>query len=289
MDMKLATRPSRTGDSKGGDTRSYLMGYSPGEFARLEAQGAFLRDLTEDVLRRAGVGPGMRVLDLGCGVGDVSLLAAELVGASGEVVGVDRSAAAIELARRRAADTLRNRTRFAVSEIDAFATDERFDAVIGRFVLMYLPDPAATLRRLCRMLHPGGIVAFHEIVMPLARSVPEGKLYRQCFDWVLEAFARSGFEPDMGSKLFATFRDADLPAPEMIFSGRAEGGPRSFAYDHLATSLRSLLPVLERFGIATAAELDPDTLAERLRQEALESRACIVPPPLIGAWARVPT
>ena len=58
----------------------YPLGYSETEFKRLERQGAFLRDLTEDVLRRAGLAAGMHVLDVGCGVGDVSLLAATLVG-----------------------------------------------------------------------------------------------------------------------------------------------------------------------------------------------------------------
>jgi hypothetical protein len=56
---------------------TYALGYSESEFKRLESQGVFFRDLTEDVLCRAGVVSGMRVLDVGCGVGDVSLLAGE--------------------------------------------------------------------------------------------------------------------------------------------------------------------------------------------------------------------
>ena len=55
---------------------AYALGYSDDEFRRLERQGDYYRDLTEDVLVRAGIGPGMRVLDLGCGVGDVALIAA---------------------------------------------------------------------------------------------------------------------------------------------------------------------------------------------------------------------
>jgi hypothetical protein len=58
---------------------TYALGYSESELKRLESQGAFFRDLTEDLLRRSGVVSGMRVLDIGCGVGDVSLLAGELV------------------------------------------------------------------------------------------------------------------------------------------------------------------------------------------------------------------
>jgi 2-polyprenyl-3-methyl-5-hydroxy-6-metoxy-1,4-benzoquinol methylase len=81
----------------------YALGYSEREFRRLRFQGEFFRDVTEDVFRRAGLGPGMRVLDIGCGVGDVSLLAAEMVGPSGEILGLDRSPEAIAVARSRAA------------------------------------------------------------------------------------------------------------------------------------------------------------------------------------------
>jgi ubiquinone/menaquinone biosynthesis C-methylase UbiE len=65
-------------------------------------QATILRPFTERLLRNAEIGPGMRVLDLGCGPGDVSMLAAELVGPSGSVVGIDRSPQVIALARTRA-------------------------------------------------------------------------------------------------------------------------------------------------------------------------------------------
>jgi cyclopropane fatty-acyl-phospholipid synthase-like methyltransferase len=80
---------------------SYPLGYTEDEARRLAAQAVFFEDLTRDVLRRAGIGLGMQVLDLGCGVGDVSLLAADMVGAAGTVLGIDRNASSIETARRR--------------------------------------------------------------------------------------------------------------------------------------------------------------------------------------------
>jgi trans-aconitate methyltransferase len=77
------------------------------------------------------------------------------------VIGVDRSARAIDLAQRRAAAAGRNnRVRFVTADLDTFTPDEPCDAVIGRLVLMYLRDPAATLRRLCAHLRPGGVIAF---------------------------------------------------------------------------------------------------------------------------------
>ena len=72
----------------------------------------------------------------------------------------------------------------------------------------------------------------------------------------------------------------------MIVAGRVEGGPDSPVYDWLAATLRSLLPMAERLGVVTAAEVEIDTLAERLRKEAIHHTACVMPPPLIGGWTR---
>lgn len=271
-----------------GAAHGYPLHDGQDEFKRLERQAAFFRDLTEDVLRRASIDAGMRVLDVGCGVGDVSLLLARRVGASGLVVGVDRSAEAIAVAQRRASAAGYHWMRFAVSDLDSFATGATFHAVTGRLVLMYMADPVAILRRLSRHLCPGGVVAMQEMAMPLARSVPEGPLYGRCRGWILETFERTGIELDMGSRLFAVFRAAGLPEPRLIAAARVEGGADSPIYDYMAGTLSSLLPAMERLGVATAAEVGVDTLAARLREEAVELGACLMAPPLIGAWARQP-
>lgn len=269
-----------------GAAPAYALGYSDAEFRRLEQQGAFFRDLTEDVMRRAGIKTGQRVLDVGCGVGDVSLLVGELVGPTGTVLGIDRSADGIEVARRRAAAAGLSWVSFETAELDDFATTQRFDAIVGRLVLAYLPDPVHTLRHLTGFLSDGGIVAFQEVALPLIRCVPPTPLFTQCSRWVTDTFAAAGFDIDMGGKLFAAFTAAGLPPPQMITGGRAAGGPDSPIYDYTTGMLRSLLPMAERCGIATAAEIGIDTLAERLRQETLAHRGCIMLPPLVGAWTR---
>ena len=81
---------------------SFVLDHSAGERARLDDQGVLLRPFTERLLRDAGIGPGMTVLDVGCGTGDVTFLAASLVGPSGAVVGVDQSGPVLEPARARA-------------------------------------------------------------------------------------------------------------------------------------------------------------------------------------------
>lgn len=268
------------------DPRPYALGYSEGEFRRLERQGEHYRELTEQLLVSAGIGPGMRVLDVGCGVGDVSLIAARLVGPSGSVLGIDRSQEAIDIAARRTAIAARDRwVRFSATEIGDHLPEGRFDAVIGRLILMYLPDPAAALRRFATCLEPGGILAFQEIAIAQARTVPEMPLFRKCLGWIIETFDRSGFEANMGDRLYRTFLDAGFVAPRMIAGARVEGGPDSFAYDYVTQTVQSLLPAGVRVGSMTRAEVGIDSLTDRLRDEALRHSACVVLPTLIGAWA----
>jgi ubiquinone/menaquinone biosynthesis C-methylase UbiE len=266
----------------------YALGYSEREFKRLEFQSEFLRDSTENLLRRAGLAPGMHVLDIGCGVGDVSLLAGELVGPTGAVLGIDRSEQGLDMARRRAAAAGYRHLAFRACELDMLSTERTFDAVIGRLILGYLPDPAGTLRRLRQMMRSGGVFAFQEMALYFARGFPDGPHLHRCCQWLTETLGRAGFDVDMGGKLFAAFLAAGLPAPQLLPSTRVEGGPHSRAYDYLAETMRSLLPMAERTGVATAAEVDIDSLAERLRQEVVESNGVIVLPLMIGAWARLP-
>ena len=80
----------------------YPLGYSPEESQRLAEQAALVSKFTSDTLQRAGLAPGMDVLDIGCGVGDVAMLAAEIVGEAGSVLGIDRAASSVETARQRA-------------------------------------------------------------------------------------------------------------------------------------------------------------------------------------------
>jgi ubiquinone/menaquinone biosynthesis C-methylase UbiE len=263
----------------------YALGYTEGEFRRLELQSQLLRGLTEDLFRRAGINLGMRVLDIGCGVGDVSLLLGELVGLSGAVLGVDRSADGVALARRRAAATGFDHLRFECAELDAFSTQDKFDAIVGRLILAYMPDPAALLRSLRSHFRPGGIIIFQEALVTDCRCIPDGPQFHQCLRWIFDTFERAGFDLDMGGKLFATFVEAGLPAPQMIGASQLEAGAQSSVYEWLTETLRSLLPMAVRHGVTTAAEANIETMAERLRIESTASNASIVMP-LVGAWVR---
>jgi SAM-dependent methyltransferase len=270
------------------ESGNYPLGYSEDEARRLASQAAFLEDLTADVLRRAGIESGMKVLDLGCGVGDVSVLAASMVGNSGAVLGIDRAVSSIEMARRRVAILGTLQVRFETAELDAFDSVEKFDAVIGRLVLLYQPDPTSLLLRLRKFLQPNAIIAFQEMDMETVSQVPTSETFTRVRSWILGGFKAGGTELNMGSKLLPTFLSAGLPRPTMIAASRVESGPGSKVYAILAQIVQSLLPLIERAGAATVDEVAVGTLAERLRQDALANESVTFWPRLVGAWSRLP-
>jgi ubiquinone/menaquinone biosynthesis C-methylase UbiE len=266
----------------------YALGHNHDELQRLIGQSRFLGELTEELLRAAGIRPGMRVLDVGCGAGDVSFLAASLVGRDGSVVGVDRAAEAIALAKRRALDAGLANVSFVTQELQELATDARFDAIIGRLVLMYFPQPHVLLRRLLELLNPGGIVAFHEFDVTRATSEPHVPLLERSATRVVEALRCGHADPRMGLRLAQTFREAQLPTPRMIAHARVGTFADAALFLQLAGITRTLLPVMEKHGIATAAEVDVDTLAERLQRAVQAADATVVAPLFVGAWAHKP-
>jgi protein-L-isoaspartate O-methyltransferase len=265
--------------------QSYVLGHGSDEHRRLMLQSRFVGELTEIVFARAGLGEGMHVLDVGCGVGDVSLLAAAFVGPGGSVLGIDQAPESVAVARERAKAAGLDNVRFETAQLESFRSDERFDALVGRLVLLYLKDPSATLRELAAHVRPGGVVAFHEMEMTTARCVPASPLWTDCGRWIVEAFTRAGVETSMGSRLYPLFRQAGLPAPEMLSGGRVEGSPESQIFEWFAETIRSLLPMIEKTGVATREEIGVDTLAERLRAEVVGKGAVVHAPLFVGAWA----
>jgi ubiquinone/menaquinone biosynthesis C-methylase UbiE len=131
------------------NTSQYAFADRVHEQRRLASQAEEFDPLTERVFRAAGVAVGMRVLDLGSGTGDVAIFVSRLAGPEGEVVGVERDPNAVASATARVAQARISNVRFIQGDaqtLDGLA--DRFDAAVGRLVLMYLPDPAAALRRI---------------------------------------------------------------------------------------------------------------------------------------------
>jgi SAM-dependent methyltransferase len=276
------------------DARSdpgYPLRRSQEEYERLSQQAAFLAGTTERLFRAAGIAPGMRVLDVGSGAGDVAILVAELVGPEGQVVGVESDRAALHTARGRIQSLGLSNVTLVEGDARTVDLDGVFDAVVGRLVLMYLADPIAALRRLVLWVRPGGLVTFQEFDFNptiTSLSLPDETLWNHVGGLVIETFARAGTRMRMGRHLFGAFRGAGLGAPTMRDES-VVGGGRDFAgYEWLAGVARSLAPMMAKSGIADVSDLSLDTLADRLRDDTVASDAVVWTPSLVGAYTRTP-
>ena len=268
---------------------TYALGRTAEEHRRLEQQAALFRPITERFFRAAGVGPGMRVLDVGSGAGDVAFLAAELVGPAGEVVGVDADGSALRTARERARLLGLSNVTFLEGDIRTADPGRDFDAAVGRLVLLYFADPVEALAAILAHVRKGGLVAFQEVDMdPAITSVsyPEDSLWTETGKTIVRVFEGAGVHLRMGRKLLQTFLRAGLSVPALMVESATGAGPDFLGYAWLADTLRSLTPLAEKLGIANAADLGLDSLADRLREEAVSRELMVWTGPLVGASAR---
>src|ERR1700753_1602246 len=111
------------------DQPAYVMGYTDHERSRLVMQSLVQQPLLDGLLSRAGISTGMRVLDFGCGVGDVSFTAARLVGRTGNIIGGDRDREALAIARSRAREQGLDNIEFVCADIGEYQTTLPVDAV----------------------------------------------------------------------------------------------------------------------------------------------------------------
>jgi ubiquinone/menaquinone biosynthesis C-methylase UbiE len=265
---------------------SYVLGHSEHEIARLMRQAKLVNPMTRRYFKRAGIGPGMRVLDLGSGAGDTAILAGELVVPTGQVVGIDRSATALATARSRAKDRSLRHVDFLEGEPAAMTFDRPFDALVGRYVLMFQPDPVAVLRDALKHVKPGGIVVFHEVDWKSVRTYPSVPLWEEASRWITECAARSGADCRMGIKLHATYLAAGLPAPDIGLETLIGTGEDLERIRFITEIAETMAPRIQELGIASAEEMDLATLDQRIAAQALASNGVLVGRAEIGAWCR---
>ncbi len=266
--------------------QTYSLGNTDAEHERLARQALLFNPLTERVIRAAGIRPGHRVLDLGSGAGDVALLLASVVGPSGAVLGVERHADSIVRARARVADAGLANVTFVQGDVADIADGlAPFDAAFGRWILMFVPDPAGVVRAASRRVRSGGAVAFHEVSWELCSSHQSGlPLTGAAVRLITATFAKTGGNIEMGFGLPRVFRSAGLPRPSLhmeTITGREE----TFG-EWVASVIRSLSPHID--GAALAAVGDLQTLPARMFAEMTQADAVIAWPSMIGAWTVKP-
>ena len=265
----------------------YVMGHTDRERRRLALQTSILNPLTDSFLRRAGISAGMSVLELGCGIGEVSLIAARLVGPHGRLHGIDLDPAALETARTRISSAGHDHVTFQNVDVAEHVPSEPYDAVIGRHILIHTKDALAILKKAVAMVRDGGVVAFQEYDLSrVPTGYPELPLMFKAEGQIIEFFRRAVSRPDIGIQLFHLMQEAGLPPPECRAECIMDGGPHSPVYEWVAETVISLSDKFGALGMAPLENADGASLAGQLREEALQKRGVVIAPMMIGAFAR---
>jgi SAM-dependent methyltransferase len=215
-------------------------------------RAAVLGEATERLLEAAGLRPGLRVLDLGAGAGEQSILAARRVGPNGSVLAVDVSARKLEAAARAAReaglDGIIATQTADISTLDL--GDRRFDVAISRLGIMFMPDATAGLSRVHRALVPGARLA------ALVWSAPERNPYMSTSIEVVRDMGR------LPQSRPTVLRAMSLGAPGVLeqalgTAGFRDVGVQPVAFERHFSSLDETLELL-RTGSSAQAEVMRD-------------------------------
>jgi SAM-dependent methyltransferase len=261
----------------------YVLATGEAAAYRLRILHALYGEGTRRLLLDAGLRRGMRVADLGCGIGTVTALLAKLVGPEGEVVGIDRSPAQLAQASERSSRSSANVRYVEASATDTGLPPESFDLVYCRFLLLHLPEPERALREMWALLEPGGIVVCEDGDLTSAGSEPPSAL-RAFADLFGRLGPKRGVDYTLGHRLFHLVRSAGFPEPEITFNQPvvARGEKKRL----LELSVAEAAPALIDAGLITAEELE-HTLVEMSRLAADESVLAVMPR-MAQVWARKP-
>lgn len=254
------------------------------EISRLDAQAGAIAGSTEALLRAAGIGGAMRVLDLGTGLGHVAFQLAGLLDPGGSVLGVDQSERLLEIAERRRVAAGADSFRFLHADARAFSASEPFDAVVARLLLFHLPDREQVLRRQLETLRPGGTMVVIEFDIGASRAEPQVPLIETVHVWIEAAFRSAGADPRIGAHAGqllrrAGFTDVSTFGIQAYFAPNDPAGPLL-----LAGVARSLATRIVAEGVADEAELGLETLQERITDQVRAHDAVMLPPAVVGAW-----
>jgi SAM-dependent methyltransferase len=264
------------------DDQHYLIRGGSAGRERLRVLGRAMQPTTSALLERAGVGTGLRCLDVGCGGGDVTRDLARLVGPSGSAVGVDIDATKIDLACAES-DGFAN-VDFRVGDITRGIGDGQYDVVYARFVLTHLRDPSGALGHMRDALRPGGRLIVEDIDHRAGFCYPPEDAFERYAEIYPETAARNGGDAQIGIRLPSLLLAAGFEHvhPNIVQPAGLEGDVKLLP----ALTLENIKVMAVQHGVATADEVD--RLVERLYAVAADPGTYIANPRIVQVWGDRP-
>lgn len=257
------------------------------EIARLALQSKFFHELTEQFLRRSGLASGMRVLELGCGVGGVTRIIADIVGEDGSISVVDANQQRLEYTKQSLSQ-LQPQLSFVRHDLQSGLPSGEFDAIVGRMILMYLKSPQDLLAEAYSRLSPGGLVVLqepdHEDYL---LSRPHSEVFAKWKARLAYTVGRiDGISENFGKVLPTLVERAGFSIALNEAEYRVDGGTCSDVYEVLGGVLLGMAEKMEQVGIIRSRAEVPHNIAEILRDEAVGNRLAIYSSRLVGVSAR---
>ena len=260
---------------------SYVLRGGQAGAARLRLINRVKWPTTEGLLGTAGLRAGMRVLDLGCGGGAVTLKIAALVGAEGEVVGIDLDPSILRLVQQEADGS---KLPVTFRHLDAEELDEVavYDFAYSRYLLSHLRQPERALEAMVRALRPGGLLAVEDVFFPGHICYPLNAAFDRYLELYQAVVRAKGADPQIGPRLMGMALDAGLSnvQVELIVPTFREGEGKRVAQVTLEHIREAVL------GAELATSTEVDAVVTELKAFADDERTLMSIAPTFQVWGR---
>jgi SAM-dependent methyltransferase len=236
---------------------------------------------TDTLLRRVGLRPGMRCLDVGCGIGAVTLKLARWVGPTGQAVGIDRDERCLELARQEAGRQGLAPT-FRAASVGDLGEEGVYDLVYSRFLLTHLPEPGRAVERMMRAARPGGLVVVEDIEFAAHFCHPACPAFDRYVSLYQQAVQRKGGDPNIGPRLVSLLLDGGLRrvGVEVVQPTYRKGPGKRIA----GVTMEHIREAVVAAGLASPGEID--TIVADLDRFARNPRTILSLPRIFQVWGR---